>query len=99
MNPRIELDSIVVHRSKSEYRPVNRASCMGLESSGDGDNLKKIAQLMLEAGVGGEVDVYRDKTPVFLSVPLSDLANASLGRGEQPEQLKKKNTKKERSDG
>ena len=86
---RIELDTILHYRNKSEFRPVNRASCMGLESSGDGDNLKKIAQLLLEAGVTGEVDVYRGKTPVFLSVPLKRLASASLGKKEQPDHLKR----------
>lgn len=90
MNPRIELDSTPLHRSKSEYRTVNRASCMGLESSGDGNNLQKIAPLLLEAGVDGEVDVYRGKTPVFTGVSLADLAKNSLGRGEQPEHLRKK---------
>lgn len=85
----IQLDTILRHRNKNEFRPVNRASCMGLEASGDGDNLKKIAHLLLEAGVVGEVNVYRGKTPIFLSVPLERLASASLGRGEQPEQFKK----------
>lgn len=95
---KIELDTILRHRNKNEFRPVNRASCMGLESSGDGDNLKKIAQLLLEAGVTGGADVYRGKTPVFLSVSLERLASASIGRGEQPEYLKKENWNKERSD-
>ena len=86
----VYLDSVIKWRNAQEYRPVNRASWKHLESVGDGDNLKFIARLMLEEGVTGEVDVYRDETPVFLSVPLEDMAKGSIGRGPQPEQLRKK---------
>lgn len=90
MNMRIHLDSIPKYRNSQEYRPVNRATCWPWESVGDGDNLKIIARLMLEAGVVGEVDVYRGETPVFLSLPLDKLAEGRVGKGEQPEQLRKK---------
>ena len=86
----IFLDSVPKYRNAQEWRPVNRASCGEFVSVGDGDNLKIVARLMVEAGVTGEVDVYRDKTPVFLSVPLEDMAKGSMGRGPQPEHLKKK---------
>ena len=90
MTETIYLDSVIKWRNAQEYRPVNRASWKHLESVSDGDNLKIIARLMLEEGVTGEVDVYRDKTPVFYSVPLEDMAKGSIGRGPQPEQLRKK---------
>ena len=90
MNMRIHLDSVRKWRNEKEWRPVNRATCWPWESVGDGDNLKIVARLMVEAGVTGEVDVYRDKTPVFLGVPLEDMAKGSMGRGPQPEHLKKK---------
>jgi hypothetical protein len=90
MTETIYLDSVRKYRNEKEYRPVNRARWGDLESVGDGNNLKNIARLMLEAGVTGSVDVYRDKTPVFLGVPLTDMAKDSIGRGPQPEQLKKK---------
>ena len=90
MNEIIFLDSVPKYRNAQEYRPVNRASCGEFVSVGDGDNLKIVARLMVEAGVTGYVDVYRGKTPVFLSVPLEDMAKGSVGRGPQPEQLRKK---------
>lgn len=90
MNMPIYLDSVVKHRNEKEWRTVNRATCWPWESVGDGDNLKNIARLMVEAGVTGYVDVYRGKTPVFLSVPLEGMAKGSVGRGPQPEQLRKK---------
>jgi len=90
MNEIVYLDSVIKHRNEKEYRPINRARWKDLESVGDGDNLKAIARLMLEAGVVGYVDVYRGKTPVFLSVPLEGMARGSVGRGSQPEHLKKK---------
>ena len=86
----IYLDSVRKYRNASEWRPVNRATCGEFSSTGDGDNLKIIAIQMLEAGVTGEVDVYRDKTPVFLRVPLEKFATGSVHRGEQPEHLKKR---------
>ena len=90
MNEIVYLDSVVKYRNEKEHRPVNRARWKDLESVGDGDNLKSIALLMLEAGVVGYVDVYRGKTPVFLSVPLEAMSKGSAGRGQQPEHLKKK---------
>ena len=87
---RIYLDSVPKYRNANEWRPVNRATCWPLESIGDGDNLKSIARLLLDAGVEGRADVYRGKTPVFLSVSLEDLAKARVGNGSQPEHLKKK---------
>ena len=86
----IYLDSVRKYRNASEWRPVNRATCGEFSSTGDGNNLKIIALQMLEAGVTGEIDVYRGKTPVFLSVPLEKLATGSVHRGEQPEHLKKR---------
>jgi len=90
MNETIYLDSVMKYRNEKEYRPICRARWKDLESVGDGDNLKNIALLMVEAGVVGYVDVYRGKTPVFHSLPITDLAKGSVGRGPQPEQLKKK---------
>jgi hypothetical protein len=90
MTETIYLDSVMKWRNEKEYRPVGRARWKDLESVGDGDNLKNIALLMVEAGVVGYVDVYRGKTPVFLGVPLEDMAKGSIGRSPQPEQLRKK---------
>jgi hypothetical protein len=90
MTETIYLDSVMKWRNEKEYRPVGRATWKDLESVGDGDNLKNIALLMVEAGVTGYVDIYRGKTPVFLSVPLEDMARGSMGKGPQPEQLRKK---------
>lgn len=89
MTETIYLDTVMKYRSAKEYRPIGRAKWEGLESTGDGDNLKIIARLMLEAGVVGRVDVYRGKTPVFLGVSLEDLAQARVGNKPQPEQLRK----------
>lgn len=88
---RIHLDSVPKYRNVNEWRPVNRATCWPWESIGDGDNLKSIARLMLDAGVVGRVDVYRGETPVFLSVSLEDLAKARVGKDSQPEHLRKTN--------
>lgn len=84
----IQLDTVTKHRNSQECRPVNRAKWGDLESVGDGDNLRSIALLMMEAGVVGQVDVYRGKTPVFLGVELEDLAKARLGKGTQPKALR-----------
>ena len=91
MNETIYLDSVIKWRNTQEYRPVSRASWRHLESVGDGDNLKIVARLMVEEGVTGYVDVYRDKTPVFLGVPIEDMVKGSIGRGPQPEHLRKTN--------
>ena len=85
----IYLDSVRKYRNANEWRPINRATCGEFSSQGDGDNLKNIAKKMLEAGVVGEVDVYRGETPVFHSVSLEKLAKGSVHRGDQPEHLKK----------
>lgn len=86
---RIELDSVKRHRNAQEWRMVPRARCGDLESVGDGQNIKIVAQLMLAAGMVGPVTVYRGKTPVFLSGTVEEWASGKFGKGEQPAHLRK----------
>ena len=88
---RIELDSVKKYRPRStqEYRMVNRARWGDLESVGDGQNIVKLAGMMLAKGVTGPVEVYRGKTPVFHSGTVEQWATGRFGRGEQPEQLRR----------
>ena len=90
MTYRMELDSVPKRRNSSEWRNVNRARCGEFESVSDGDNIKKVCQLMLEAGRTGVIDIYRNGTPVFLGVTIERWASGKALRGEQPEHLRKK---------
>ena len=90
MAHRIELDSVRKNRNTAEWRNVNRARWQHIESVSDGDNITKVAQAMLAEGVTGRVEVYRGKTPVFLTGTVEEWASGRFGRGEQPEHLKKK---------
>lgn len=90
MTHRIDLGSVRKYRNSREWRPVDRASWKHLESVGDGENIVKLARMMLEEGVTGPVEVYRGKTPVFLRGTVEEWASGSFGKGEQPKQLRRK---------
>lgn len=85
----MELDTTIKQRNSQEWRTINRARCGEFESVGDGDNIKKVCQLMLDAGHTGIIDIYRNETPVFLGVTIERWASGKALRGEQPEHLKK----------
>jgi len=88
---KIELDSVVVWSNKHEFRKVNRAKFKDLEFVGDGQNIHKLAALMLEAGYTGPCEVYRGEMLVFHTANVEDWASGAVSKtGEQPEWLKKK---------
>jgi len=89
MTHRIDLDTVRKHRNASEWRNWQRARCGDLECVGEGRIIVKLAGMMLERGMKGPVEIYRDKTPVFLSGTVEQWASGSIGRGEQPPQLRK----------
>lgn len=88
---KIELDSVVVWSNKYEFRRVNRAKFGDLDSVGDGENIRKIATMMQEAGYTGPCEVYRGDMLVFSKANVEDWASGrALKTKEQPEWLKKK---------
>lgn len=84
----IYLDSVWKVRNASEGRWINRASAEGIEETGDGDNIVKLAKRLLEAGHSGEVEVRRGTMPVFSALPLTTWA-AGGKKARQPEHLRK----------
>ena len=90
MSYRMELDSVRKNRNAHAWRNINRARCGEFESVGDGDNIKAVCRMMLEAGHTGVIDIYRNGTPVFLGVTIERWASGKALRGEQPEHLRKK---------
>lgn len=92
MNPyKIELDSVVVWSNKHEFRKVNRAKFGDLDSVGDGQNICKVATLMVEAGYTGPCEVYRGEMLVFPTANVEDWASGKVSKTkEQPEWLKNK---------
>jgi hypothetical protein len=90
MSYRMELDSVRKNRNPHAWRNINRARCGEFESVGDGDNIKAVCRMMLEAGHTGVIDIYRNGTPVFLGVTIERWASGKALRGEQPEHLRKK---------
>lgn len=87
----ITLDSIRKHRSASEYRTINRASCEGLEHSGDGDNIAGIAKMLIACDYPPyqAASVVRGSTVCFEAQALEKWASGGVSRGEQPEHLRK----------
>lgn len=90
---RIELDSVRIDRNDSEYRMVNRARCGDLEVIGDGLIIRNLAKLMLEQGLGGQCTVHRNEMQVFSAQNVSDWASGRVFSGEQPEALRKYQSK------
>lgn len=87
----IQLDSVRKHRNPQEWRPVNRASCEGLEHSGDGDNIAGIAKMLLACDYppNQAACVIRGSTVCFEAQSLEKWASGGVARGEQPEHLRK----------
>ena len=87
---RIKLDSVIKHRNKSEYRPVNRASAEGIEIIGDGYIIRRLCQKLVDEGHTGQVEVWRDGTLVFPAAELTKWAEGKALTGEQPKHLRRK---------
>jgi hypothetical protein len=87
---RIELDSVRRYRGKKEYRPVNRARCMGIEEIGDHQIIVSICRKLLAAGFSGDVEVWRGDVPCFSARNASEWASGKALTGEQPEHLRRK---------
>lgn len=90
----ITLDSIRKYRSASEHRTVNRASCEGLEHSGDGDNIAGIAKMLIACDYppNQAACVVRGSMVCFEAQTLEKWASGGVTRGEQPEHLRKART-------
>ena len=85
---RITLDSVRVHRNKSEYRNIPRArSSQGHELVGDGPLVARMAAILREENPGfeGLLEVYRGDTLCFIPVPLK----RAFLKGPQPKQLRR----------
>lgn len=91
MSLRIELDTIRKQRNAKEWRPINRARCEGIERTGDGNIISLLCKDMIAAGYApsARVEVYRSGTPCFFATSLSDWADGRVGKGEQPEHLRR----------
>lgn len=89
---RIELDSVRKAENQSEWRYVGRARCLGLESRGDGHNIKLLCRKLIEAGHSGKVEVWRGETPVFGPIGIEKWADGKALTGDQPEQFKRGGT-------
>lgn len=88
---RVNLDSVRKGAGGSAWRNVNRASCGDIEVVGDGYIIVAIAKMMIEAGMTGDMEVYRGEMPVFARAPISAWAqNKALRGGDQPEHLRRK---------
>lgn len=87
---RIELDSVKKHRNASEWRMIGRASAMGHESVGDGNNIVNLCRKLLDAGFQGYCEVYRNGRLVFGEIPIAVwAAGKALKTQDQPEHLRK----------
>jgi len=86
---RIELDSVWKARNAKEGRRVNRATCAGIEEVGDHEIIGALCRKLIGAGHSGLVEVWRGEIPCFRPVDVTAWANGKVGRGEQPEHLRK----------
>jgi hypothetical protein len=86
---RIELDRVKKWRGQSEWRWVNRASWNGMEEVGDHKVIVALARKMHDAGVGGDVEVWRGDTLCFPCHSVADWAGQRVGVGNVPEHLRK----------
>ena len=85
----IELDTIRKERSASEWRNVNRARCGQYEATGDGKVIEQLCRQMAENGETGLVEVWRGQMLCFPAQRLEIWASGKVGKGEQPEQLRR----------
>jgi hypothetical protein len=89
MTIRIELDSVRKYRNAHEWRPVNRASAQGIEEVGDHEIISALCRKLIAAGHSGQVEVWRGETPCFRAIDIETWANKRVGKGEQPEHLRR----------
>jgi hypothetical protein len=91
LNYKIQLDSVRRDRNKNEYRMVPRATWQDMEEVGD---QKIVAALCRKISMRfscdlGTVEVFREGTPVFNTMPLKTWLKSNPFAGEQPEHLRK----------
>jgi hypothetical protein len=87
---RIELDSVRKHRNANEYRPINRARCMGIEEAGDHSVIVSLAKRLVAEGHSGPVEVWRNGTLCFAAKDVAEWASGKALTGEQPAHLRRK---------
>lgn len=87
---RIELDSIKKWRNKHEFRPMNRASALGLEKVGDGHLIGPLCKLLIEAGhdPSTPASAWRGDMLCLYAKSLQDWAFPK--KKPQPEQFRRK---------
>ena len=86
----IQLDAVWKSRNASEGRYVNRASANGMEVSGDGDNIAKLAKALVDAGAAGRCVIKRGDMVVFAPLDVKVWAEGGP-KGVQPEWLARGN--------
>jgi len=89
---RIELDTVRKSRNTSEYRNINRATCEGISTQGDGAIVQQLCAILAENNphIGAVVEVWRGATLVFHKMPLKQWAGGkAVNTGEQPEHLRR----------
>jgi hypothetical protein len=89
MTHRIELDRVKKWRSQSEWRWVNRARFRDVEETGDHKVIVALARKMLDAGIAGDVEVWRGETLCFACNSVANWADQRVWTGDQPEHLRK----------
>ena len=90
MTLRIELDSVRKYRGAHQYRPIGRATCGDVSVQGDGANIQKLCAVLAENNPrSSPVEVYRAGTLCFAPATLGEWASGNIGKGEQPEHLKR----------
>lgn len=86
----INLDTVKKWRNSKEWRPIHRASFHEMERFGDAP-IAPLCRDLIEAGhdPADLVVIVRGSTRCFEPAPLGEWAAGKVGRGEQPEQLKR----------
>lgn len=86
----INLDTVKKWRNSKEWHPVHRASFHEMERIGDAP-IAPLCRAMIEAGhnPADPVIIVRGTTVCFEPASLGQWASGKVGRGEQPEQLKR----------
>lgn len=94
----IQLDTVRIDTGKTTYRMVNRASCNGLESVGEGDNIRLICALLIQSGATGQVEVRRGLIRVFSPCRIEVWASGKALLSDQPDYLVKEGSRDKQKD-